>query len=347
MSKLNLTRLENILQSIKGVKVAVIGDFALDAYWYADMTLSELSRETPHYTRPIVKESYSPGASGNICCNVKDIGAKDVFALSVIGADWRGKILLDELENKGVYTKGLITSSNRITPTYIKPIICGFDSQQEEARFDFTSNSPLAKSLEDQLIEKIDSIVKKVDTVIIEDQIDNGVVTDRIREKLINLATLYAEKVFVVDSREQIGFFSDMVLKPNRLEAIKAVNPSLDYRNIDVETLAKVGKDLQMRAKRPIYITMSEQGALLVTESAHYHLPAVPAKPPIDPVGAGDTFISALGTALSAGADPVEAGLIANLAAAIVVKKLNITGTATPKELIAKFEEVSTSGVWP
>jgi rfaE bifunctional protein kinase chain/domain len=347
MSKLSLARLEEILLSIKKVKAMVIGDFALDAYWYADMTRSELSRETPHYTRPVVKESYSPGASGNICCNVKDIGAKDVFALSIIGTDWRGKILMDELENKGINTKGLIASANRVTPTYIKPIICGFDSQQEEARFDFVNSDTLTKSLEDQLIKKIESIVDEIDTVIIEDQIDNGVVTDRIREVLINLATLYAEKVFVVDSRERIGFFSNMVLKPNRMEAVKAVNPSLDYKHFNVETLAKVGKELQMRAKRPVYITMSEQGALLVTESAHYHLPAVPMKPPIDPVGAGDTFISAIGTALSAGADPVEAGMIANLAAAVVVKKLNVTGTATPEELIAKFEEVKNSEVWP
>ncbi|MEM2050848.1 MAG: sugar kinase, partial [Thermoproteota archaeon] len=79
MKGLKLSRLVEILDSFKGLRSMVIGDFALDVYWYADMTRSELSRETPHYTRPIVRETYSPGASGNICCNVKALGLKDVF----------------------------------------------------------------------------------------------------------------------------------------------------------------------------------------------------------------------------------------------------------------------------
>jgi len=52
MKGLKRSRLLEILSSLKSLNVAVVGDFALDVYWYADMTRSELSRETPHYTRP-------------------------------------------------------------------------------------------------------------------------------------------------------------------------------------------------------------------------------------------------------------------------------------------------------
>ena len=46
--------MKNILQKIQSMKVAVIGDFCLDVYWTADMTKSELSRETPQFPLPIV-----------------------------------------------------------------------------------------------------------------------------------------------------------------------------------------------------------------------------------------------------------------------------------------------------
>ena len=36
-------------------RIGVIGDSCLDVYWHADMTKSELSRETPHFPLPIVQ----------------------------------------------------------------------------------------------------------------------------------------------------------------------------------------------------------------------------------------------------------------------------------------------------
>ena len=51
-------------------RIAVIGDFCLDVYWHADMTKSELSRETPHFPLPIVQERLSPGGAGNVVMNL-------------------------------------------------------------------------------------------------------------------------------------------------------------------------------------------------------------------------------------------------------------------------------------
>ncbi|MCD6325058.1 sugar kinase [Candidatus Bathyarchaeota archaeon] len=348
MKGLKRSRLLEILDSLKSLDVAVIGDFALDVYWYADMTRSELSRETPHYTRPIVRETYSPGASGNICCNVKDLGVKKVFAVTALGEDWRGQILKEKLRGNGILLDYVISSSERVTSTYIKPILCGWDSQQEDPRLDFINYNPLSENIESQLVENVQSVVSKVDVVIVEDQMThNGIVTDNVRESLIHLAEENPEKVFVADSRERIGLFRNMVLKPNRIEAVKAVCPSRNPLEVKMDELINIGRKMQIRAKRPIYITLSEKGALLITESDHYHLPVAPTEPPIDPVGAGDTFIATIGTSLAGGASPVEAGIIANLAASIIIKKLNITGTASPKEILEKFDEIAEADEWP
>jgi len=347
MKRLKRSRLLEILASLRNLSVMVIGDFALDVYWYADMTRSELSRETPHYTRPIVKETYSPGASGNICCNVKDLGVKKVFAVTVLGKDWRGQILKEKLGESGILLDYVISSSERVTSTYIKPILCGWDSQQEDSRLDFINYNPLSENLQSQLIENVQSVVPEVDAVIIEDQMThNGIVTDKIREGLIHLAEKNPEKIFVADSRERIGLFRNMVLKPNRIEAVEAMCPSRNPLEVKMDELINIGRKMQERAKRPIYITLSEKGALLVMDQDHYHLPVAPTEPPIDPVGAGDTFIAAIGTCLAGEANPVEAGIIANLAASVIIKKLNITGTASPKEILEKFDEVSEADEW-
>ncbi|MEM2915048.1 MAG: PfkB family carbohydrate kinase, partial [Candidatus Bathyarchaeia archaeon] len=170
MNGLKLSRLKDILESLKNLSIMVVGDFCLDVYWYADMTRSDLSRETPHYTRPIVKETYSPGGSGNICCNVKALGVNKVFAVTVIGEDWRGQILKEKLRENGVILNNLLTSSEVVTPTYIKPILCGWDSQQEDSRLDFVNYKAMSESLETRLIQNIESLASKVDAAIIEDQ---------------------------------------------------------------------------------------------------------------------------------------------------------------------------------
>jgi bifunctional ADP-heptose synthase (sugar kinase/adenylyltransferase) len=55
----------------------------------------------------------------------------------------------------------------------------------------------------------------------------------------------------------------------------------------------------------------------------------------IDPVGAGDTFLSCFAANISAGASMNAAAFVANVAAAVTAQKLFQTGTANPEEILA------------
>jgi D-beta-D-heptose 7-phosphate kinase/D-beta-D-heptose 1-phosphate adenosyltransferase len=55
-----------------------------------------------------------------------------------------------------------------------------------------------------------------------------------------------------------------------------------------------------------------------------------------DVSGAGDTVIASFTLAVAAGASPVEAAIISNHAAGIVVGKVG-TATVAPEELLASF----------
>ncbi len=332
-------QLHEILNCFVARKIGVIGDLALDAYWYADMTRAFLSRETPHFPRPIVRETFSPGAGANVAHNLKTLGAGEVVVFSVLGDDWRQAMLSSVLASYGIVVERLIVSARRSTTAFIKPILKGYDSQQEDARLDFENDEPLPHELEEELIDAVRQRLPELDAVLVADQLErHGVVTDRVREALNDLAADHADKCFVVDSRQRIGLFRNMVLKPNWLEASTAIYPNRNPLTVQRDELVEIGKALSAQSGRPAFVTLSEDGVLVCVEDAHRFLPAAQVNPPLDPVGAGDTFVAALAVALAVGATPWDAGAVANLAAAVVVEKLNQTGTATPDEILARYD---------
>jgi rfaE bifunctional protein kinase chain/domain len=331
-------RLEEILNCLPDHTIGVVGDLGLDAYWYADMTRSFLSRETPLFARPVVREMYSPGAGANVADNLKALGVGQVVVFSVLGDDWRGVILSQEMSKRGIDVEQLIVSPRRSTTTFIKPILMGYDSQQEDARLDFENAEPLATKLEDALIDCVTQHLSGMVALLVADQLDvNGIITDRVRTALNQLAAHHPNKVFMVDSRRRIGLFRNMALKPNWVEAVAAVYPDRDARAVSHDDLAEIGKTLSRRNDRPTFVTLSEHGVLVCAGEQHRHIPIPPVRPPLDPVGAGDTFIAALAATLSAGGTPWEAGALANLAAAVTVEKLNQTGTASPDEVRVRY----------
>lgn len=335
---LDRARLEQLLAGIRHVRVAVVGDYCLDAYWTADMTRSELSRETPHYPLPIVAERYAPGGAGNVAVNVRSLGAARVEALTVLGQDWRRELLEATLREAGVGLDLIVaTDKTWVTPAYIKPIRRGYAAEQEDARLDFSNQSPLEQDAEAELLGALRAHLPTFDAVLICDQLATGTITPKVRAVLNELAQERPGWVCVVDSRARMGEFRGMILKPNELEAARALGePPMDGTE-DMTHIAALGGRLAQRAGRPVCITLGSRGAIACAGEDWTHVPAVRVEPPIDIVGAGDTFLSALGSALAAGATVAEAAALGNLAAAVTVKKLNQTGTASPDEIRRAF----------
>jgi sugar/nucleoside kinase (ribokinase family) len=90
---------------------------------------------------------------------------------------------------------------------------------------------------------------------------------------------------------------------------------------------------------RPVFITCGEGGILIADEGGLHEVPAVRLDGPLDTVGAGDTVTAALAAVLGAGGDPVTAARLAVLAAAVTIRKLYVTGTATADEVRAAAHE--------
>jgi len=203
------TRLKTILNNFRDQRILVVGDFYLDAYWYIDKTRSTLSLETPWHTNPVVEQRYSPGAAGTVTNNLKALGVGTVYTLGVIGEDGFGGTLRNCLQANGCSTDFMVQATGWVTPTYLKPIHRGSeDVETEGPRFDIENQAPMPASIEDSVIEALQTCLPLVDGIIIGDQmpLENlGVVTTRVREALCASAVLFPEKVVFADSRTRIG----------------------------------------------------------------------------------------------------------------------------------------------
>ncbi len=335
---LDYARLEQILNNIKKLTLGVVGDFILDGYWYADMEKSQLSRETAIFPRPVVHETYSLGAAANVAWNLSALEVGAVLGFSVIGDDWRGNTLRSLLAKSNIQMDGILNQSDRQTPFYGKVILTALGRRsQEDARLDFINVQPISLEIEDALLCALEAELAKMDGLIIADYQPAGVISTRVTAGLLKLALQQPKKPFVADSRERIGEFRQLILKPNDAEAAQLFFPDRNIATIELFNLSQAAISHNQQTGQPIIITRGEQGCLVVADGECVTLPGVHVPAPVDPVGAGDAFLASFTAAISSGATPLEAACLANLSAAVTVTKIGITGTASPAEILAMF----------
>lgn len=327
---LGITRLEELLDKIKGIRVLLVGDVCLDAYWIADMQKSSLSRETPHHNLPVIEERYALGGGGNVICNMCCLDAQ-VVPLTVLGSDWRGEIVRGLLRDLDIDVSSLLTDRARLTPAYIKPHRMGYGNvRYEDPRIDFENTHPLDTATEDKLVERIYSASSTVDVIAVSDQMIAGVVTGRVRNALIDIAR--SGKTVIVDSRENTALFKNCIVKPNEIEAARATDLTPDC--VTPAAYSPVASKVQEITGAGVVVTLGAVGAICLTERGEEcFLPAMKVAPPIDIVGAGDSFLSACALALGAGAELEEAVALGNLASAVTIRKIGQTGTASAQEI--------------
>jgi rfaE bifunctional protein kinase chain/domain len=334
---LKRSRLIEILNAFNTLTVGVIGDFALDAYWHVDMSKSELSRETPLFNRPVVDERYTPGAAANVAENFSALGVKKINGFTLIGDDWRGQLLINQLRESHINLDHAIITPDYTTLFYAKIMLTAHGLEQEDSRLDFINTHDMCSQIEEQLFENFQSNISTHDVIAIADYQPTGIVTEALRNRLNGLAQQHPEIPFIVDSRDHIFEFEHMILKPNDVEA-QASSNNLNSPIDSPSPLIAIGKTHAQRTQKPLYITRGAQGCLVFEHETWVELPAIHLTPPVDPVGAGDTFLAAVSCCLGAGATPTEAGQIASLASVVILKKLRTTGSASPQEIIEVFD---------
>ncbi len=322
--------LDQLLDRLPEARVAVFGDLCLDAYWQVDPAREELSIETGLPTRPVGAQRYSPGGAGNVAANLKALGVRDVVLVGQVGTDLFGAELMRQLTHRQIGTGDVVESAGvGGTLVYAKP----YRSGTELNRLDFGGENALAGEAWAAVLTKLEAAVEAATVVVINQQIKDAW-SDEVVEGLNALFARHPDTRFIVDSRDFADRLRGAALKLNEAEAVSLLDKlETGAMNVDRQDSLAVAAALAEARGQPVFLTRGERGIALAVEGRVYDIPGIELLGGCDPVGAGDTALAVLAAALAVGAGPLEAGTLANMAAAITAHKRQTTGTATPEEL--------------
>jgi rfaE bifunctional protein kinase chain/domain len=329
---LNKELINNILCKAKTAKIAVIGDFCLDVYWFLNEIASEKSLETGLPTWPIAEQEYSLGGAGNVVNNLHALGCENIHVFGVVGTEPWGQKLMQKLYKLNVNCEGMITQEKHwATPAYVKP----YKEQNELNRIDFGNFNKLDTETLNCLLSLLEKNLQNQDIVIISQQIAGSLFVDEFIEKLLILINKFCDTLFIVDSRHNSGDFPSAILKLNDFTAESMVdNTTPNGVGVTRENAIKTAKTLYKKFKKTIFITCGLNGCILMDEGIIKEIPSIKITGKIDTVGAGDSMLAGICIGLVSGQDAYNSACLGNLAAAVSIQKLYQTGTVSPEELL-------------
>lgn len=329
-------KLVDLIKKIGESKILVIGDLALDEMVYGDT--ERISREAPVLILQHTHTKFILGGASNAAHNVSEINGGKVSVIGIIGDDYQANDLRNAFEEANIDCSSLIVDKCRktITKTRISGS-CSHSITQQIVRIDRQTNAPISKETEDKMITEIEKLVPLHDAVILSDY-HIGTLTDNVIKAVVDIAKKYDKKV-IVDAQRDLGRYKGITsMTPNLPDTQKYVGMYLNNK----EDFLKAGNRLlNETGADAILITCGADGMVVVEpENKYTHIPVFNKAEVFDVTGAGDTVTAVYTLALAAGAEPVYAAIIGNIAAGVVVKQFGCATTSIDEILDSVPERI-------
>ena len=323
-------RAEAILDRFQGRRLIVLGDLMLDEFIWGEVR--RISPEAPVPVVEVRRETLQLGGAGNVVTNLLALGA-EAIPIGILGEDEAGRRMRALFADEGASVDGLLTVPDR--PTTRKTRIVAHSQQM--VRADREDRSLISEAIERQILALYLAALPSADAVILSDY-DKGLLTPALLQSAIRAARA-AGKPTCLDPK--IRHFSHYrlvdVVTPNQLEAERASGIEITD---PVSLLQAASRIRDLLDCRHVLITRGELGMSLFDAGGTIsHIPTT-AREVYDVTGAGDTVIATLTLALAAGAPLLDAAILANLAAGVVVGKVG-TAAVSQDELRATLRRFS------
>ncbi len=325
-SLVSRARLVNLLEAISATppRIAVVGDAMLDLYLKGDV--DRISPEAPVPVVRVRERRYALGGAANVTQNVLAVGARCEL-VAAVGRDSAGTQLRAMLAERGAEPQGLVDCDR---PTTTKTRVVARNQQvvrvDEEVDADFTGDEVA------QLLAAVLRAVQAADALILQDY-NKGVLVPQVIRAAID--TAQAKGIPVVVDPKFRNFFEYRgctIFKPNRRELESALGAAV---NLD-QPQALPAVLARLEAEH-LLLTLSEQGMALISRDGSVARIPTAAREVYDVVGAGDTVSAYLAAMVAVKATPLEAAMIANLAAGVEVGKSG-AATVSPPEVLEAYD---------
>jgi D-beta-D-heptose 7-phosphate kinase/D-beta-D-heptose 1-phosphate adenosyltransferase len=333
--KLSASRARQILAAAQKTRVLVVGDVMLDQFIWGGV--SRISPEAPVPVVDFERESFMPGGAANVARNLTALKVPTEL-FGAIGRDDAASQLQKLLQDQKIGCAGLIANPARHTSVKTRIVA----HKQQIVRIDRETRDGLNAKLTRQLLRALKAKLKTADAIIVGDY-GKGVVTQPLLNEIKSLCR--ERGIWLsLDPKpvHHLNLSNLSLITPNRKEAFELADLPDETKNenpLADKNLMLVAEQL-LNELRPavLLITLGELGMLLCQRGQKpFHIPTV-AQEVFDVSGAGDTVIATFTLAIAAGASPLEAAILSNHAAGIVVGKIG-TATTTPEELAKSFSK--------
>ena len=315
-------RAQAILEAGMSQRILVVGDVMLDQFIWGQVT--RISPEAPVPVLDFQDERYMPGGAANVARNLTAWNT-DTVICSWIGRDVAGDHLIEQLKQCQV---GCMAVCSAVLP-HDRTENAHRCLASANARVDRERREPITTRQTEQLLKRVERhLTSKVSAVILCDY-GKGVVTQELLDSLTVMCRQRGIWLSMDPKPVKPLHLKGLSMTPNRKELFAlarrpevpgTVDPLKDRALHEV-----IAQLMTEAAPAMMLVTLGERGMLLCQRGQEpFHIPTM-AREVYDVSGAGDTAIAAFTLAISGGASPVEAAILANHAAGVVVGK----GTAT------------------
>lgn len=331
--RISAQRVRQIVAAAGRTRVLVVGDVMLDQFIWG--SVARISPEAPVPVVDFERESFMPGGAANVARNLTALNVNTEL-FGVVGRDHAAQELKRLLTSHRIGCEGILANAARRTSVKTRIVA----HKQQVVRIDRETRDGLNRALTTRLLAAVEARIPYSSGVIIGDY-GKGVVTQPLLEAVKRRCRTHGIWLSLdpkpVHHLNLAGF---SLITPNRKEAFELAHLPDETRHADPladPNLMRVADKL-FAELRPglLLITLGELGMLVCQRGQKpIHIPTV-AQEVFDVSGAGDTVIASFTLAIAAGASPLEAAILSNHAAGIVVGKIG-TATVTPEELVASF----------
>lgn len=313
-----------LIEGFAGRRLLVVGDLMLDRFIWG--SVRRISPEAPVPVVEVDRESQHLGGAGNVVANIVELGASAI-PLGVVGDDPNADLLFAEFARSGVDTGAIVRDPSRPTTTKTRIIA----HSQQVVRADRERRHAIGLEIEEALFRAFDERLPELDAVVVSDY-DKGLLSGGLLGRLLAAA---ADRGVPVCLDPKIRRFAEYrpvtVITPNHHEA-EAATGMPAHSDEELNACARRIQDLL--GGPSVLITRGEAGmSLLDGDGSISHIPTM-AREVYDVTGAGDTVVATLALALSSGGAMLDAAILANCAAGVVVGKVG-TATLSRDELAA------------
>ena len=326
----SLERLCTLVQEFDAARVLVVGDVMLDRYLLGDA--ERISPEAPVPVVLVEKESHVVGGAGNVARNIMALGGK-ASLVGARGRDMDGDLVQADLEMAGVETS-LVSLEDRPTTAKLRILA----RRQQMLRVDWEDTRPISVKAREEVLRAVKGKLPAVGAIVISDY-SKGLVTAPFMQELHKIMAENGRLIPVlVDPKPGNGalYKGVTLLTPNTKETGELAHMPVQNRQ---QIIAAGQKIMEDTACPYLVATLGSKGmAVFFGQHRIWHLP-VSSREVFDVTGAGDTVIGTLALALAAGGTMLEAALLANHCAGIVVSKVG-AATASAEETLKALQSL-------